>query len=355
MISNPKPQTLHKLRYDAALFCRMQKLSEVCGLLKTPVQKLKSLASAPEYHTFTVPKGQEGMDRQIENPVNNLKNLQKRLNHYLQAVYYMEKTPVSYGFVTNALEEADRRDILSHAHRHLGKPYLLNMDLADFFHSITRKQVMSIWQQSPMRLHPEVGALLSDLVTYEGRLPVGAPTSPALSNLVARPLDRDLMQFAEAHGLTITRYADDISVSSDIPISDLVELRIREIASYHGFQINATKTRYFGPESEKTVTGLLLREGKVTLPDDYIPSLEHEIHQLKEVMDIQNRQGMIHTQWVEAFKRHLTGRIAFVGYVKGNDSTEKTALTAAFDEAAYPPPEDFGSYSWRVFHYPTAS
>ena len=46
-------------------------------------------------------------------------------------------------------------------------------------------------------------------------MPQGAPTSPAISNLIAFRLDRRLAGLAEAHGFSYTRYADDLAFSGD--------------------------------------------------------------------------------------------------------------------------------------------
>ena len=64
-----------------------------------------------------------------------------------------------------------------------------------------------------------------------------------------------------------------------------------------------------------------------------------------------HQQGKLNTFWVENHKKHVRGKINFLGYVLGNNSVEKQRLLKLYEQAIYPPPEDFGSYSWRSFHY----
>ena len=337
-----------KHRYD--LFCKLQKLSEVFDLLNITSKQYKKLTEKPPYKVFKVGK-KLGGERTIENPGYSLKKVQERLNGYLQATYYFEKTPLAYGFVTNTRNDKDRRDILSNAQKHLNQPFMLNIDLKDFFHSIEVPQVWKVFGNAPFKFQREAVEALTRLTTYRGRLPMGTPTSPSLSNFAARKLDKALAIYAEANSLAVTRYVDDITFSSESEITTNMLEDIKSLIVLHEFKLNEKKVQFYGEKDQKEVTGILLKGDEVALPDSFVSELEQEIEQLATVLLVQNQQGKLNTFWVENHKKHVRGKINFLGYVLGNNSVEKQRLLKLYEQAIYPPPEDFGSYSWRSFHY----
>ena len=183
-------------------FCNLRSVSELCLLLKTDKRKLELLANQPPYKTFTVPK-KDGGERLIEAPGGPLKKVQGVLNRYLQSAYYLEKSAAAHGFVVGVRNDDDRRNVLTNAQKHLGKTYLLNIDLRDFFHSVTRDQVLDILLKPPFKFKRQLPDLLADLLAYNGRLPMGAPTSPVLSNFACRELDRRLYCDVERHAVDL--------------------------------------------------------------------------------------------------------------------------------------------------------
>jgi retron-type reverse transcriptase len=149
------------------------------------------------------------------------------------------------------------------AKRHVSKAFLWNIDLKDFFPSITKAQVKKVFEAAG---YPEPAAFfLSGLCCLAGSLPQGAPTSPALANLVAFSLDENLQSLADAASITYTRYADDMSFSSSMPITREFRQMVDVAISEHGFSVNPAKTRLMGPATRREVTGLYVNEG-VSIP-----------------------------------------------------------------------------------------
>src|SRR5437016_4502852 len=112
------------------------------------------------------------------------------------------------------------------ARRHVGRPYVWNIDLADFFPTISKSQVFGVFRKIG---YPDAAALfLAGVCCLERRLPQGAPTSPALANLVAQPLDLKLTSIAESASIVYTRYADDMTFSS----ASLIPSEFREHVVY---------------------------------------------------------------------------------------------------------------------------
>lgn len=341
---------MHQHQQNKAVLCSINSINELARLLRTDQRRLQLMASRPSYKAFAIPK-KGGGERQIEAPADDLKKVLSILNRYLQSTYIFEKSSAAYGFVTGAKNDDDRRNVLTNAQKHLGKPYLLNIDLEDFFHSVTQEQVVQIFQGPPFRLKRDLPDLLANLCTYHGRLPMGTPTSPVLSNFACRALDQELIQFSEDLLWTFTRYADDMSFSAKLPITaDKVE-SVCALIEKANFKVNGRKVKVFGPDEPKIVTGLLLHEKEVLLAPDYLDLLAEEIKRLQEVLRAQNEQGQLSTRWVEQLKQQIRGRLNFAGFVLKRNDAQYTELKDAFHTALNPPPEDFGAVSWRRFPY----
>ena len=330
-------------------FCSIRSLSELGLLLKAEKRKLELLAAKPSYKTFTVPK-KDGGERLIEEPDAALKQVQSLLNRYLQSAYFLEKSTAAYGFVIGVRNDEDRRNILTNAKKHLNKAYLLNVDLQDFFHSVTRDRVLDIFLKPPFNFKGQLPDLLADLATYNGRLPMGAPTSPVLSNFACRELDRRLSTMAEDLLWAYSRYADDMSFSSNRAIDEETVNSVLRLIREEGFNPNTRKIKVYGPKDDKIVTGLLLTD-KVNLEEGYLKQLETDVQQLADVLRAQNEQGQLATRWVEQIKQQVRGRLSFAGFVLGRNHEHYQALKEAYYVAVNPPQEDFGAISWRGFPY----
>ncbi|MEL6628713.1 MAG: reverse transcriptase family protein [Bacteroidota bacterium] len=330
-------------------FLSIRSVNDLCRLLKIDKRRLMLMKNQPRYRSFSVPK-KGGGERHIETPSPALKKVQTHLNRFLQAVYYFEKSAASYGFISGIRNEEDRRNVLTNAKKHVGSPYLLNVDLKDFFHSVRRNHVLEIFQGPPFHFEHDLPGILTKLTVHKGRLPMGAPTSPVLSNLACRQLDEKLSELALQNQWNFTRYADDMSFSSQKPIEDLQIQLIRHLIQQSAFTINEKKIKQYGPDEGKIVTGLLVTD-KVQLADGYLEQLRHDIAQLKQVMEAQNLQGQLDSKWVDQLKLQVRGRLNFAGFVVGKRKQTYLDLKDAYYEAINPPEEDFGAVSWRSFPY----
>jgi RNA-directed DNA polymerase len=120
---------------------------------------------------------------------------------------------------------------------------------------------------------------LSGLCCLEHRLPQGAPTSPAIANLVAFPMDDELTRVSKFEGVVYSRYADDLSFSSNAPISAEFRTTVSEIVRRFGFQVQRTKTRLMGPAIRREVTGLTVNQ-QVSIPRQRRRELRAYFHQI---------------------------------------------------------------------------
>lgn len=190
------------------LFKSERTVADLAQWLDMPEAELREwLGSRPmwargyEYTCFTLPKRRGGA-RTIEAPNDKLKTLQRRVLRRLLNPLPMH--PAATGFIRG-------RSIVDNARPHVGSGVVINLDLADFFPTITIERVAALFRA--LGWDADSATILSRICTNDGRLPQGAPTSPAISNLVCRKLDERLSALAEKFDGEYTRYADDITIS----------------------------------------------------------------------------------------------------------------------------------------------
>ena len=289
-------------------------------MLGVKPHRLINLGTNPVYREFYIPK-KNGKKRHIEDPVSILKRVQDYLADFLQAVYYFNRTRGAYGFMLRPADDPNPRHVLSNAELHLGAKWLLNMDMKDFFHNVKEDAVRVLFAAPLLNFPKDLCELLAGLVCYKGRLPMGAPSSPVISNLVTIPLDQDLQHLADRQQWTYSRYADDMSFSSQEEIPSSMVSEITRIVQVWGFDINPTKNRYFEPEdSQKEVTGLLVGGKTIQLPEDYLPQLEAAINHLSKVVDakfLTNTGRSQSTKWLNDLRQGVKGKLEFARHILG--------------------------------------
>jgi RNA-directed DNA polymerase len=219
-----------------------------------PVRTLRELIrdNHNAYTTFNIRKKSGGY-RAISNPISALKRTQRWILR--QILDRLKTTSACYGF-------APRSNLRDHAKQHLNARAVLTLDIENFFPSISIAQVVRVFRAAG---YSSTGAwILARLCTLDGALPQGAPSSPSLANLVCFRMDRRLDEFARCRGFTYTRYADDLTFSSN-SMGLLAKSRpfIAHIINDSGFRLNQRKTRLVGPRGRRRVTGLVLAQAQI--------------------------------------------------------------------------------------------
>jgi RNA-directed DNA polymerase len=201
------------------------------------------------YRRFYLRKRSGGL-REIVTPRRFLKVIQRwLLEHIFEKV---ELPSFVNGFVKG-------RDIFQNARSHCDNRNVLVMDLADFFPTVTEFQVYRALR-GHFAFPKGVASQLAGLCTLDGRLPQGAPTSPALANIVFRECDLHLNEIAEHWRCTYTRYADDLAFSGGERFSRTHVEQIAEQVVKHGFRVNWDKVRIAGPGSRQLIAGIIVNE-----------------------------------------------------------------------------------------------
>lgn len=202
-------------------------------------------------------KKRDGSHRTIDHPSKQLKAMQRWL-----------LTDIIGGLPVHPAAMAHRKNksIYDNASLHVSSRYLLRMDCKDFFPSITDDDLRLLIANRPATLAKwklfEID-LFCKLVCKDGRLTIGSPTSPALSNAVCYDMDSELAAICKKRDITYSRYADDLFFSAKVPnvlatIEPDVSSVLANLAFPKGLSLNAAKTRRSSKRGRRRVTGITL-------------------------------------------------------------------------------------------------
>ncbi len=286
------------------------------------------------YERFEIAKG-KGKNRVIQAPDRRLKHLQRKIAPLLNQLYRV-RNPV-HGFVPD-------KSVKTNALAHMRRRFLLNLDLADFFPSITENRVAGVLRS--LGISERVAEIIARLCCLNDQLPQGAPTSPVLSNMICFRMDKELLAFAKGARCIYTRYADDITFSSHQPMTvlfegpvppagpvlpDLLAPAILQVFASNGFTINSAKVHYADRHSRKMVTGLKVNE-LLNVDRRFIRNLRAALYSV-ETLGIRDAQ--------EKFERshggrsnlvtHLEGKISWLRYIRGQSDPVLRSIVVRFN------------------------
>ena len=292
------------------------------------------------YKTFYIPK-KNGKLREISAPNRNLKEILYYLNMMLGEVY--QAGPSAMGFVKG-------RSIVDNANLHVGQNYVLNLDLSDFFTSVSQSRVCKRLQLAPFNFNENVAKAISGLcckkLVKDGKkgyvLPQGAPTSPLLTNAVCDFLDKKLRRLSSRHGVKYSRYADDMTFSSmhNVYQEDSVFMKsLFSIIEEERFTVNPGKTRLQKRGERQVVTGLTVND-KVNTAHKYTRELRNILY-MWEKYGYKDAYVSFYRHY-KATKGHvkkgepvlenvIIGKLDFLKMVKGENDAVYTKLCSRFE------------------------
>ena len=232
-----------------------------------------------KYRSFGIPKKSGGV-RTISAPEPQLALLQTRLAELLYTCVdeRKQKSP-RFWFASHGFHQG--RTIVSNASVHRRRRFVFNIDLADFFGTINFGRVRGFFIHDAMfSLNPNVATIIAQIACHENSLPQGSPCSPVISNLIGNILDSRLLALANDNKCTYSRYADDLTFSTNTQLFPAeiaaigkndeweVGVKLREMIEATGFAINPSKTRMSLRQSRQTVTGLVVNS-KPNIKQEY--------------------------------------------------------------------------------------
>lgn len=245
----------------------IQTRNELADYIKVPRQKLSYIlyvkGTENLYKAFEIPKKSGGV-RHIHAPEEELKQIQSKLAKVLyEYALKIEKNNGKKWNIAHAFVKG--KGCFTNAKIHRNKRILVNVDLKDFFDSFHFGRVRGYFMKNRnYQLSEEVATVIAQIACYKGKLPQGAPTSPVITNLICGIFDIRILHLAKKYRLDYTRYADDLTFSTNdkkfqIYQEQFLEELTNEI-SKAGFSINQNKTRVQYRDSHQEVTGIVVNK-----------------------------------------------------------------------------------------------
>lgn len=303
-----------------------------------------------QYKKFEISKKSGGL-RTIYAPKDELKELQRRLSTYLQDCHkeielhrlsnhqqISIKSFSSFAFRPKIKLELSNRilhfDIYNHALKHTNKKFVLNLDLENFFETITFSRIVGYFiKNESFLLEKDIAILIAQICTIrasqneEGFLPQGSPTSPVISNLIANILDIKILRLAQKHKINYSRYADDITLSTNMREfpreiaykSDdkwVIGNKLESIIIQSRFKINNRKTRLYFRNNRQEVTSLTVNK-KVNINRNYYRYTRAMVNNY--CRDGEYFKSNFHMDSEKVSENTLNGILSFIFYVKKNN------------------------------------
>lgn len=300
-----------KTRDQLAVFLRIERKTLTYVLYKKHIESY--------YTSFEIPK-KSGGKRTIDAPRGKLRMIQKKLSNelyrYKDEVCKENKINVN---ISHAFEK--RKNIISNAFVHKNKKYIVNCDLENFFDSFHFGRVKGFFMKNKYFDFPlEVATIIAQLTCYKGKLPQGAPTSPIISNLICNVMDYKILALAKKYRLDYTRYADDLTFSTNdknfLENYETFYESLNRIILNNGFKLNTKKTRLIYKNSKQSVTGLVVNQ-KINIDHEYYKRVRAMAHNLykNNKFYIDGKEGSINK---------LEGRFSYINEIdKYNNKLNK--------------------------------
>lgn len=265
-----KKQPLRAIAYELALRFSIQDASYLLYLCVLRAKNRDSIKPGHHfdklYHTHKLPK-KSGGNRLITAPEARLKRLQKKL-----LIDIFEPLPVHdcvHGFKQG-------RSILTNAAAHVGRRCVVNIDIQSFFPSTNYKEILKVCRKSHSGISASASYVLADICSYAGGLPMGAPTSPAIANLILKKADHLIASRCARYGVNYTRYADDLTFSGNGHPVKMIPY-VEKVLCEFGYKLDPKKTNIFRRGRRQMVTGLVVND-KPNIPRSIRKRLRAAVH-----------------------------------------------------------------------------
>ena len=258
------------------------------------------------YRKVSLPKKSGGF-RNLSVPDEVLKSIQKRIVDLLLIHMLVSRYAKAYRFGSSTLRNAKH---------HVGKRVVLKLDILHFFDSIRYSTVKD--NVFPEEIYAEpLRILLTMLCYHKDALPQGAPSSPAITNIILYEFDEQVGQWCQDRGIAYTRYCDDMTFSGDFDPAEVIRFVRLELKKM-GFLLNEQKTRIQRPGQQQTVTGIVVNE-KLSIPADYRRKLWQELYYCRKfgIQEHLQRIGLEVTE--DTYRMQLLGKVNYVLQVHPDD------------------------------------
>ncbi|UNY98357.1 reverse transcriptase family protein [Zhouia spongiae] len=280
-------------------------INHLSGLVGYNVSYLKRAVKFPKYfyREFEIEKS-NGKKRKLHEPLPSLKEIQLWILD--EILYKLKVSRYAKAYVP-------KRSIKEHTIYHTDEPFVLTLDIKNFFNSIQFDSVESLFKK--IGYSEKMANLFTKLCFRDDELPQGAPTSPYISNLILKDFDFAVSKYCMEHNIKYTRYADDLAFSGDLNAEEIEKL-IKDELSKIGMELNDEKRKLMKPNQPQLISGIIVNK-KAQLPKKIRNSLRNEMYYIKKFGLPSHLERT--NQKKPNYLKHLMGRINYILQINPRD------------------------------------
>ena len=275
-MKNKVPIKKYDITQCALYKCRTKKRLEY--LLRLDPGGLKMIDGIIGYHKFEIDKKHSDEKREITAPDKTLKAIQRRI------LYLLHRVTLDRVFISGEKQKC----YIDNGKAHLNGKYVLTIDIKKFYDNCTREPVYQFFTQK-LKTSPDVAEILTNIITYNGGIPTGCPTSQIMVFYAYSDMFSEIFDLAKRHGCKFTLYVDDMTFSSKEPFSphQLSQMIDRVLRKY-GHKPKYPKVKYYGPSDYKPITGTVVTpEHSLAVPNGLQKTIYDAFQTVKPLIGVE--------------------------------------------------------------------
>ena len=275
-MKNKVPIKKYDITQCALYKCRTRKRLEY--LLRLDPGGLKIIDGIIGYHKFEIDKKHSDEKREITSPDKTLKAIQRRILYLLQRVIRPEWL----------ISGEKQKCYIDNGKAHLNGKYVLTIDIKKFYDNCTREPVYQFFVQK-LETSPDVAEILTNIITYNGGIPTGCPTSQIMAFYAYSDMFSEIFDLAKQHGCKFTLYVDDMTFSSKEPFSShQLSQMIDRVLRKYGHKPKYPKVKYYGPSDYKPITGTVVTpEHSLAVPNGLQKTIYDAFQTVKPLIGVE--------------------------------------------------------------------
>ena len=275
-MKNKVPIKKYDITQCALYKCRTRKRLEY--LLRLDPGGLKMIDGIIGYHKFEIDKKHSDEKREITAPDKTLKAIQRRILYLLQRVIRPEWL----------ISGEKQKCYIDNGKAHLNVKYVLTIDIKKFYDNCTREPVYQFFVQK-LKTSPDVAEILTNIITYNGGIPTGCPTSQIMAFYAYSDMFSEIFDLAKQHGCKFTLYVDDMTFSSKEPFSShQLSQMIDRVLRKYGHKPKYPKVKYYGPSDYKPITGTVVTpEHSLAVPNGLQKTIYDAFQTVKPLIGVE--------------------------------------------------------------------
>lgn len=275
-MKNKVPIKKYDITQCALYKCRTRKRLEY--LLRLDPGGLKMIDGIIGYHKFEIDKKHSDEKREITAPDKTLKAIQRRILYLLQRVIRPEWL----------ISGEKQKCYIDNGKAHLNGKYVLTIDIKKFYDNCTREPVYQFFVQK-LKTSPDVAEILTNIITYNGGIPTGCPTSQIMAFYAYSDMFSEIFDLAKQHGCKFTLYVDDMTFSSKEPFSShQLSQMIDRVLRKYGHKPKYPKVKYYGHSDYKPITGTVVTpEHSLAVPNGLQKTIYDAFQTVKPLIGVE--------------------------------------------------------------------